>query len=285
MADFIAIGVRALGFIAALQAAGVPLFLWLFGDVLARSSGAVRRIGASTAVAGLLLAIAYQVLEAGRLTGELAGVFDGSMQRLLLVSDLGAATAVRVLGLLLVALVGFTSSRFRTAAALTGSALVVASFVLMGHTAADPRRWLLAALLIVHLMLVVFWFGALWPLHLVTRRETPAASGQIVARFSKIAVGWVPVIFFAGLAMSMLLLPSLASLITPYGNSLLAKATGFALLMALASVNKWRLGPLMRDGDRNAAAAFRRSLAVEWALIACVLAVTAVMTALFSPAH
>jgi putative copper resistance protein D len=285
MADFIAISVRALGFVAALQAAGAPLFLSLFGGDVPRSTRAIQHLAGRTALAGLLLTIAYQVLEPARLTGELAGVFDGSMQALLLASDLGTATAVRVLGLAMVMLVWLRPSRFGAAAALAGSALVVASFAFMGHTAADDQRWLLAGLLILHLVLVAFWFGTLWPFYLVSRHETLATRALIVDRFSRLAVWLVPVIFIAGLAMSALLLPSLASLTTPYGLSLLAKISGFALLMALASLNKWRLGPRMSHGDEHAAHAFRRSLVAEWVLIAAVLTVTAVMTALFSPTH
>jgi putative copper export protein len=285
MADFIVIGVRALGFVAALQAAGAPLFLWLFGDDLPRSTRAIRRLGGRTALAGLLLTIAYQVLEPARLTGELTGILDTSMQAVLLASDLGTATVVRVLGLAMVVLMWLKLSRFGAATALTGSTLVVVSFAFMGHTAADDQRWLLATLLILHLMLVAFWFGALWPFYLASRHETLATSGLIVERFSQLAVWLVPVIFIAGLAMSVLLLPSLASLTTPYGLSLLAKTSGFALLMGLASLNKWRLGPRLAHGDGRAAHAFRCSLAAEWILIAAVLTVTAVMTALFSPTH
>ena len=202
MADFIAIGVRALGFITALQAAGVPLFLWLFADDLRRSTPAIERLGRHTAAAGLALAVAYQVFEPARLAGELAGVFDGYLQALLLASELGTATAVRVLGLGMVLLAWLRPNRLGMAAALTGGTLVVVSFAFIGHTAADDRRWLLAGLLIVHLMLVAFWFGALWPLYLASRHEPLAATGRIVAQFSKYAVALVPVIFLAGLAMA-----------------------------------------------------------------------------------
>ena len=285
MADFLAIGARALGFITALQAAGVPLFLWLFGDDLRRSKPAIERLGRRTAAAGLALTFAYEVLEPARLMGELAGIFDGYMQTLLLASELGTATAVRALGLAIVLLAWRRSNRFGMAAAQSGGTLIVVSFAFMGHTAADDQRWILAGLLILHLMLVAFWFGALWPFYLASRHEALAATGRIAAQFSRYAVALVPVIFIAGLAMAALLLPSLASLTTPYGLSLLAKVAGFALLMGFASLNKWRLGPRIAEGDEGASRAFRRSLVAEWVLIAAVVAVAAVMTALFSPTH
>src|SRR3970040_1263899 len=195
MADFIAISVRALGFVAALQAAGATLFLSLFGGDVPRSTRSIQHLAGRTALAGLLLTIAYQVLEPARLTGELAGVFDGSMQALLLASDLGTATAVRVLGLAMVMLVWLRPSRFGAAAALAGSALMVASFAFMGHTAADDQRWLLAGLLILHLVLVAFRFGTLWPFYFVSRHETLATRALIVDRFSRPALGLVSVVF------------------------------------------------------------------------------------------
>ena len=57
------------------------------------------------------------------------------------------------------------------------------------------------------------------------------------------------------------------------------------LLLALAALNKRRLGPRISAGEAGALVAFRRSVAAEWWLIAAVLSVTAVMTALFSPGH
>jgi copper resistance protein D len=64
---------------------------------------------------------------------------------------------------------------------------------------------------------------------------------------------------------------------------LLVKIGGFALLMGLASLNKWRLGPAIARGELPALTAFRRSVATEYTLIAGVLTATTVMTTFFSP--
>jgi putative copper export protein len=285
MADLLAIGLRALGFVAVVQAAGVPLFIWLFGDDLRRSAGAMQALAWRTAVAGLLLTIAHQIVEPARLAGELRGILDGPLQATLLASDAGTAAAVRVLGLVLVAVGSIKPSRLGAAGALIGATLIAVSFAFMGHTAAADQRWLLAALLVLHLSIVAFWFGALWPLHVASRYETLSVNGVLIARFSALAVRLVPVIFLAGLALSVALLPDVASLRTPYGLLLVTKVTGFGILMGLAALNKWRLGPRISRGDVNAIRAFRRSVLAEWILIAAVLAVTAAMTALFSPTH
>src|SRR5690606_18361444 len=207
MADSIAIGLRALAFIAALQAAGASLFLSLFAEDLEHAGVAVRSFAWRTAAAAVLIAVAHQLVEPARLTGDLSGVHDGSLQAVLLASDVGTTTSVRILGLALILIGGLAHGRAAGIVALAGSTMVAASFTLMGHTAAADERWLLAPVLFLHLFIVAFWFGALWPLHLATRLEPPGAAAQVVERFSRLAAWWVPALFLAGLVMAVVLLP------------------------------------------------------------------------------
>jgi putative copper export protein len=65
----------------------------------------------------------------------------------------------------------------------------------------------------------------------------------------------------------------------------LGKAGAFALLMVLATYNKWRFGPRLLRGDSAAALGLQRAVTAEWLLIALVLVATAVMTSLYSPEH
>jgi putative copper export protein len=282
LADVIPIGLRALAFMAVLQAAGVPMFVSLGGNDLARAARPIRALGIWTAAVGLVLTGAHQLVEPARLAGDLSGVLDVSLQRMLLASDAGTAASVRMLGLGL--LLGGQLGAGRPAA-LIGAALVAASFAFMGHTAADDQRWWLAPVLVAHLAIVAFWFGALWPLLLTARYETLDATARIVAKLSRLAVRLVPMIFVAGVLLAIGLVPDVASLGTPYGALLLTKIGAFALLMAVAARNKWRLGPRLGRADETALRALRRSVQTEWVLIAGVVAVTATMTAVFSPMH
>jgi putative copper export protein len=167
-------------------------------------------------------------------------------------------------------------------AAMSGALLVAASFTATGHTVASGHRWILAALLLVHLLVIEFWFGALRPLMLITR-DAPAAAAVTVQHFSRFATLLVPLILVAGLGMAWVLIPSLQVFREPYGQLLLAKTAGFAALLALAALNKWRLAPALEAGDLAAARAFQWSAGTEYVLIAIVLAITAVMTSFFSP--
>jgi len=93
----------------------------------------------------------------------------------------------------------------------------------------------------------------------------------------------VPGLLIAGLLLATVLLPNVAALRTPYGRLLIVKVIGFSTLMVFAAWNKWRLGPAVARGDVRAARSLRLSLAAEYALIAAVLCVTAVLTMLYSP--
>ncbi len=285
MPDIVAIGLRAISFAAVLQAAGVAMFLWLFGASLARSASTIRSLGVSAAVVGGLLTLAHHLVQPARMTGSFSGMFDGSLQALLLTSDVGATNALRILGLVMLVLGLLKPNRLGEAVGLIGATLVVVSFGLMGHTAAHDQRWVLVTLLVVHLLIIGFWFGALLPLYLAAARETIGNSALVIENFSAIAKWLVPAIFAAGLGMSILLLESFNNLWSAYGASLLAKVVGFTVLMGLASLNKWRYGPAIVAGDVAALRGLQRSVVAEWGLIVAVLVVTAVMTGLFSPTH
>lgn len=311
VSDALSALLRALSLIFLLQAAGAALFVAMLGRELADSRRAACRLARAAAIAAAVSVAAHLALQAGRMAGDLSGLLDVSLLRLALTSTAGAAAALSVLGLALVAAglrvdrVGpgvdrstqpadhsrqwverprqWADADLSLTAAVIGAALIVASFVLTGHTSASPRRWILCVLLIAHLLIVAFWFGALPPLYLASLKESPATAARIVDRFSRVATRLVPGILIAGLALAALLVGNLGVLRRPYGELLLAKLGGFALLMGLASLNKWRLAPAMARSDAGALLAFRRSVAAELALIVAVLAVTAVMTTFFSP--
>jgi putative copper resistance protein D len=279
------LAVRALAFVAALHAAGVPLFLFLFEESLPRVREAVRLLAVRSAWIGIALVVLYELGEPARLTGDLAGVLDLSLQGALLESPLGTATAIRVAGLLCVAVGCVYWARRGALLASIGSTLVVASFAFMGHTAEEERRWLTASALIVHLSVVAFWFGSLLPLNAASRLESLETNARLIERFSHVAVRSVPAIFAAGAVLSAALLPSLASLRTGYGALLLCKVAGFSALMAAAAYNRQRLGPAVKAGRPRALARFGQVVLAEWVTIAVVVALTATMTGAFSPAH
>lgn len=282
MVDALSATLRALSFVALFQAAGIAMFLAIFGQRLAACLPALQRIGRNSAWVAIALVILQYSIEAARMSGELAGVMDSQLQSLVLHSPTATALGWRVAGMLCIAL-ALRGRGAAVASSLVGATLAIAAFALLGHTATHADRWVLSLLLLAHLLIVAFWFGALVPLHVAASREPAAIAAAVTESFSKAALRIVPILFLAGLVLGAVLLKEPAALKTEYGQLLLVKIALFALIMALAALNKWRFGPALASGGRAAAAVFRRSLAIEYLLIAAVLSVTAVLTSFYSP--
>jgi putative copper export protein len=276
---------RTLSFVAGVHAAGIALFTLLFGSMIFKSMPSIRTWGIYSAAVGLVAMIAHYAVEPARMAGTLSAIADPFLHSVLLDSNIATAAIVRAMGLGFL-IIGYRKpGRVGRSAASLGAMLFAISFSLVGHTVGHELRWLLVALLTGHLLVVAFWFGSLFPLIVVSKREAAAVVIAVIDRFSDIAKWLVPLIFLFGLIMSVLLLGGWENLRTPYGVLLLAKIAAFALLMGLASLNKFRYGPAISQSSGAAVIAFRRTVTAEWYLITGVLAATAWMTGLFSPTH
>jgi putative copper export protein len=283
LADILSVVLRALSFVFLLQAAGAAIFVAAFGRQLTSTRSLITRVGRASAFAAAAFVAGHYVLEAARMAGDLDGMVTASLQTRVLHSSSGAMATLRILGLLLVAygLRGDTEGHAVTS--VMGATLAVASFALVGHSSANPERWLLLVMLIAHLLIVAYWFGALVPLYLVASREATVLAGSIIESFSRVAAWLVPGILLAGLVLAFVLIPDWKVFREAYGELLIVKVVGFAVLMLFAALNKWRLGPAIARGEKRAVGGFRRSIATEYVVIVTILAATAVMTSFFSP--
>lgn len=281
--DVTVIALRAASFVAIFAATGAALFLALFARALDTALEPIRTRARAVALAALLLGGAYYVLIPARLAGSFGATFDPALDALVSESSVGPAHAVRFVGLALLLVSLDAQTAPKRAASLAGAALALGSFALTGHTAIHDWRIALVPLLLAHIAAAAFWFGALWPLALVARREPAPHAAALVLRFSRIALRTVPLILVCGVAMAALFVQSVAELWTGYGALLIAKAALFGVLMALAALNRTRYAPALASGDETARLAFTRVVRAEWLLIACVLIVTALMTELFAP--
>jgi putative copper export protein len=314
--DALSVALRAVSFMLLLNAAGISIFVTVFGHLLPGSLPALTKLGWRLAIGALVFVVGHHALEAARMAGDMNGLTDPAMQAMTLRSSEGAAFVLRVVGLVLVAVglrggarsrsgadagggthsagqVGAHAAgvsgalrelsngrRVRAVVRVTGAVLAVASFTLTGHTSVTPYRATAAVLLILHLLVVAFWLGALWPLYLVASKAPPPIAAELIGAFSRIAAWVVPVILLAGVGLAVLLVPNLAVFRQPYGLLLLAKVALFTALMALATLNKRAFGPACATGRPKA---FKQAVVVEYILICAVLAVTATMTTFYSP--
>lgn len=286
--DLLSVTVRAAAFVCLFQAAGAAFFL-ARSRGLTRSLAPIARLGCGAAVAGALLILCHQSLEAARMAGEYTGLVDPDLQRLAWLSAAGLAHILQACGMLLIVTALGGARRpagFRSIPlAVAGAMLAVLAFLLAGHTSAHALRVWLAPLLALHLLIIAFWFGALAPLALVLRREPLAIAARSFEAFSVVAVWLVPLILVAGFGLAIIMASGLAVLRQPYGQLLALKLAGYAMLMGFAFLNRSRLAPALETHGADAAPALRKSLAIEYALLASVLAVTAVLTTFYSPDH
>jgi putative copper export protein len=280
--DAFSVVIQALVFVGLLQAAGAVFFLAIFGQPLTAARNPTRRLAIFSAAAGLILIIAHLALDAARMSGEFDGILDFGLQQLSWGSRSGASQLVQVAGLLIIVLALRRRAQMRTRWASLGGIVAVGGFLLAGHTSAHAMRGVLAPLLALHLIIVAFWFGSLLPLVLTTCFESNAIAAQIVNRFSVIAARLVPLVLLVGVGMGWLLAGSLAVFRQPYGELLIAKTAGFALLMLLAIYNKWRLAPRLEIGATGPA--MRRSIFAEYLIMVVILSLTAALTTFYSPA-
>jgi putative copper export protein len=198
-------------------------------------------------------------------------------------SALAAGIAMQGTGLLAVYLGLRTTTHPGLVMALAGGVLLAAGFLTTGHIAMHPRHWLLAPLLLAHLLLVQFWLGSLHALRIATREEVRAVAAALTASFSRRASWLVPLIPVAGVAMALAILPGWAAFTQPYGIFLLAKIALFAVLLALAALNRWHFGPALARPEGDGVGPLRRVILAEALLIATVLGVTFAMTSWTSP--
>src|SRR5437899_161953 len=81
MVDALSVALRALSFVALFQAAGISLFLVLFGRLVVASDPTLRRAATLSALVAMGVLVSEYVLEAARMSGDFSGPPPGRTQR------------------------------------------------------------------------------------------------------------------------------------------------------------------------------------------------------------
>lgn len=283
--DAASVAAKAVLYAATLSAAGGAAFAVQHDSAMgAALRGRIRRwLAGCLGVALLLTAVRIGILAAA-MGDAVDAAFDGTMVRMVLEAGEGRAMAVRVLGLLAIGL-SLARPRRSVALALGGALLSATSFAWVGHAWAASRGYELVALQSVHLGGVAFWIGALVPLWMATRHDTPAALAVLVRSFGRAAQFVVAGLIAVGVLLLVVLLRSPSELwSTEYGRLVLLKLGGVGALLGVAEFNKLRLTPRLLASDSMAVTALRRSIGLEVALAVTILLVTAAFTTLVGPA-
>lgn len=279
MADLLNIALRFALYVDLLLLFGLSLFgLYSFNALLR-----FRPLLRGMAVTGALLSVAGLVLMTRAMSGEtqLAALWP-HLQMMVLETDVGLAWGLRMTALAIVVI------RPGLWPASLAGAIALASLAWSGHGAMDEgwlRFWHFLSD-ILHLLAAGAWLGALLALVLM-------ASGRIgdtrlrlladaVKRFEWVGALIVLTVSVTGVMNYLFIVgPRLDGvLFGTYGLLLAIKVLAFAVMLVLAALNRFHLGPSLQQSLRDgqyliAANALRRSVAMELALALLIVALVA----------
>jgi putative copper resistance protein D len=245
---------------------------------------------ACLAAGGLLFSAVALAIMAAAMAGTAPWPIDRDAIRLLLEgTPTGTAWWTRVAALAVAGLAGGLArgrSRWLGLAALA-SAVALANLAWTGHGAMDEGAagWQHLAADIVHLLAAGAWIGALLGLILLVMRGAQRVnvahlrlSHRALHGFGTVGTILVGTIVLTGLINAWFLIgpakvPTLA--VHTYGQLLIAKLGLFAVMLGIASLNRFRLTPDLErsievEDHQAALGLLRRSLAVE---TGCALAI------------
>ena len=271
--EMLHVGLRALVYIGTVAAAGAQLVAWTLPGIAERSDNALnqqRRIGlALLLVIEPLRLIFFQLAMAG---GSLEIATSQAFLSMGLEMSSQQASLLRLVTA--AALVCCVSCRAKNAAVVVAG-VMVASYLLEGHTASKHDRIFYAIVLFVHLAAAHWWLGALYPLSNASRVSSRSQFGELIDSFSKVAIVTVPVLIVAGAALLLSLVDWKIDFENAYQQRFLVKIGLVAALLALAVRNKFWLTPLLNETSVDGNYLMRRSIQYEILVALALLVITA----------
>jgi putative copper resistance protein D len=227
---------------------------------------------------------------------QLLDVDNASISVMIFETPMGNAWLVRVIALFSTFAVAYRMIDSKSLPKLTfvtlGSGVALASVAWTGHGAASEGSAGAAHLIadIIHLLGAGAWLGALAAFSVMLFRSAANLSEdylrlthRLLESFSVAGTVTVTLVFGSGLVNSWMLVGPqnvLTLHTTLYGQLLIVKLLLFAVMLALAAANRFRLTPefnraLNSNGTSRALAMLRKSLALELSIALIILGLVA----------
>jgi putative copper resistance protein D len=207
----------------------------------------------------------------------------GALAMVLELPGLGPALVVRAAALSF-ALWVLVSRHGGIPAVLPSAGVALATLAWSGH--AGGSEGASAALhlgsTVLHLWAAGVWLGAIAAFLLMAAaaigdQAERATLADSLARFHRTGTVVVLLLVASGIANGAMMLggiPTLASLLSPWGQLMGLKLVAFAVMIGLAALNRFRLAPALA-GESISPAAVRRSLWLEFGLAILILGLVA----------
>ncbi len=269
-------------YIGVFGATGIVMIRLVFAGLVTPVDRVLRRTAIAAGLLAMAATFASYTFRGAMLTGEASGMIDPEMLGLLWNTPVGAAFATRLSGLL-VLILGLVLSGPGRWISVLGGVIALSSFARIGHVL-DQGGVFLRLLLLLHLVGISFWIGALLPLKQLAKDEAQLGLAATLGhRFGQIATLVVPALLVAGGLMLWRLAGSRDVIFgTAYGWALMVKIATVSFLLALAAANKQRFVPQMQAGDASAARHLSKSIALEWFTFLFILLVTAILSSVLT---
>lgn len=301
MLEVAVIALRWLQYSGAVVLLGAPLFLlYSFRGADGPRLGWARPTLIVAAIVIALGSLAALVAQTAVMAGSMSeAVKPASLSFMVTGTALGMAMVARavVAGFALVAIVALKPGRTLWSVLTTAGVIVSASFAWTGHGAGTegPGALLHLTAAMIHAISAALWLGALVALTMLLLRRTAPddpAIHRALRGFAGLGTLAVVLLVLSGLGNSWFMIgpARVTDLGTSlYGQLLIAKLSLFALMLAIAVSNRFRLTPalgavLERGEDpRQAFRRLRLNIIAETVVGAVLLAVVAVMGTLAPP--
>jgi putative copper resistance protein D len=268
-----------------------------FGNVYGGNTlenGERRSFSQITLIAALIAFLASAIwffANTGAMVEEgIVGALDLDMISIMWDSSIGDTTLWRLIGLIGVAIV-VISSQFcvwKLTKYVLNAVLVIClfflsySFTLAGHV--SVMGVFEKGLLMVHVIVMAWWFGALYPLKKACNKLEFEKLYQLMERFGKQASVMVSLLLIAGLLLAIQLVGGLdALLFTNYGQTILVKLLLVICVMKIAATHKLKLVPQLKNSDGRKT--LSKSISIEMFVAIAILSVTAVLTSIVGPVN
>lgn len=268
---------------AALVAIGTRGFaLWWTRQGAQRAAAPAGRVALGAAVVAMVALDALIPVRTAELEGRWGAIVHVDAYRRAMSGAIGASVRLLAIGIVVLLLVGVAAT-WRVALWAPASAVVIAGFVVEGHTRSATPTWLLIGGDVVHLAAGAAWLGGVAALAVGLRRASPHERVRLSADVSGAALAGVVAVTAAGVAMALAITPNFDAFgSTAWGRAVVIKVILVGGLAVLGGVNRFRVMPRLAADARTSHRAeqhFRRTLRSELALFAVVLAATGLLTA------
>tara|TARA_B100002049_G_C16083804_1_gene378359 strand:+ start:5886 stop:6728 length:843 start_codon:yes stop_codon:yes gene_type:complete len=277
--------------------AGGSFCLWLYNDDRHQFFKKVIVYIILGAFLGLLGTAVNYFVQVGLINARgLTGMFDWDMASLLLETQLGEVTSLRLTGFTVALASGLlcfrktirllqppqqSSYRILLIANSIAFLLIAFSFTKGGHISILSEIARIA--IVLHLFAFSTWIGSLFPLLLLTNSTELGLLQRLMRQFGDQALKIVIILAGAGMLMLLELLDSPVELYTtPYGLALSLKLLLVLVTLGAAAINKLVLVPAILN-DANPSR-LRRSIRIEMLAVTLVLIVTAYFSTIVGPA-